>query len=59
MRKAMMILLSVIPLIAGIAMMGVGERTLTAGVFSILLLVVAFLYQLSPWLLSANANGLP
>ena len=38
MRKAPMILLSAIALIAGIARMEIGERTLTAGVFAILLL---------------------
>ena len=45
MRKVMMILLSAFVMILGIAMMEVGERTLTAGVFSILLLVVVFLYR--------------
>jgi len=62
MRKAMMILLSAIVLISGIAMMEVGERTLTAGVFSILLVIVVFLYRRFrrsaaevPWVLQATA----
>src|SRR5687767_15858692 len=45
MRQATMILSSAMFLIAGIAMMEIGERTLTGGVFAILLLVVAFLYR--------------
>lgn len=45
MHKVMMILLSTFVMILGIAMMEVGERTLTAGVFSILLVIVVFLYR--------------
>lgn len=45
MRKVMMILLSAFVMILGIAMMEVGERTLTAGVFSILVLIVVFVYR--------------
>jgi hypothetical protein len=45
MRKALLILVSAIVLIAGIATMEIGERALTAGVFSLLLLVVVFLYR--------------
>lgn len=62
MRKAMMILLSAIGLISGIAMMEIGERTLTAGVFAILLMVVVFLYRRFrrsadevPWIFQAAA----
>jgi hypothetical protein len=42
-RIAMMILLSASALISGIAMMEIGERTLTAGVFALLLLVIVVL----------------
>ena len=62
MRKALMILLSAIVLIASIAKMEIGERTLTAGVFSILLLVVVVLYRRFrrsavevPWVFQAAA----
>ncbi|MEK6325892.1 MAG: hypothetical protein AABN33_30005, partial [Acidobacteriota bacterium] len=62
MRKALMILLSAIVLIASIAKMEVGERTVTAGVFSILLLVVVVLYRRFrrsaaevPWVFQAAA----
>ena len=62
MRKAMMIVLSGILLSSGIAMMEIGERTLTAGVFAILLLVVVFLYRRFrrsadevPWVFQAAA----
>lgn len=62
MRKALMILLSAIVLISGIAMMEIGERTLTAGGFSILLLIVVFLYRRFrrsadevPWVFQAAA----
>jgi len=61
-RKALMILLSAIVLIASIAKMEIGERTLTAGVFSILLLVVVVLYRRfrrsaaeGPWIFQAAA----
>ena len=62
MRKALMILLSAIVLISGIAMMEVGERALTAAVFSILLLIVVFPYRQFrrsavevPWVFQAAA----
>jgi len=62
MRKVLMILLSAIVLISGIAMMEIGERALTAAVFSILLLIVVFLYRQFrrsavevPWVFQAAA----
>ena len=62
MRKAMMIVLSGILLASGIAMMEIGERTLTAGVFAIMLLIVVFLYRrfrqsadAVPWVFQAAA----
>jgi hypothetical protein len=62
MRKILLILLSAIVLIAGIARMEIGERTLAAGVFSLLLLVVVFLYRRFrrsagevPWIFQAAA----
>ena len=45
MRQAMMILLSALALLSGVAMMEIGERTLTTGVFAILLQVVVWLYR--------------
>jgi CubicO group peptidase (beta-lactamase class C family) len=62
MRKTTMIVLSGILLASGIAMMEIGERTLTAGVFAILLLVVVVLYRRFrqsaggvPWVFQAAA----
>src|SRR5262245_6224129 len=62
MRKTMMLVSSGVLLSSGIAMMEIGERTLTAGVFAILLLVVVFLYRRfrrsageGPWVVRAAA----
>ena len=62
MRKAVMILLSAVLLLSGMALMEIGERTLTAAVFAILLLVVVFLYRRFrrsadevPWIFKAAA----
>lgn len=45
MGRGLMILLSAITLIAGLAGMEIGERALTAGAFSMLSLAVVFLYR--------------
>ena len=45
MGKGLMILLSAITLIAGLAGMEIGQRALTAGAFSMLSLAVVFLYR--------------
>ena len=62
MRKTMMIVSSGILLSSGIALMEMGERTLTAGVLAIGLLVVVFLYRRFmrsaaevPWVFQAAA----
>lgn len=55
MRKGLMIVFSAIALIVGIARMEIVERTLAAGVFSLLLVVVLFLYQR----FRRSADGVP
>ena len=62
MRKAVMILFSALVLSSSIALMEIGERTITAGAFAILLVVVVFLYRRFrrsaaeiPWVFQAAA----
>lgn len=62
MRKPLMILVSVAVLIASIAKMDAGDRTLTAGTFAILILVIVVLYRQFrrsaaqvPWVFQAAA----